>query len=131
MINRAISFLSEEKWCLKHFNVEYYITSRKCWLIRTISNYYEYIAPESNNSSNNTSPNNSLSDLDDLLLMAITTSGTGIKVFTLKQTFWRLSVALAQVKAGDTSENLLKMKFVKLCILCIKKKNLLKNYVTF
>ena len=52
-----------------------------------ISNYYEYIAPESNNSSNNTSPNNSLSDLDDLLLMAITTSGTGIKVFTLKQTF--------------------------------------------
>ena len=60
--------------------------------------------------------------------MAITTSGTGIKVFTLKQ---RLSVALAQVKAGDTSENLLKMKFVKLYILCIKKKNLPKNYVTF
>ena len=39
----------------------------------------------------------------------------------------RLSIALAQVKAGNTSENLL-MKSEKSYILCIEKKKSLKNY---
>ena len=33
--------------------------------------------------------------------------GTGLKVLTLKQIFQRLPIALAQVKAGKNSENLL------------------------
>ena len=33
--------------------------------------------------------------------------GEGIKILTLKKTLQRLLIALAQVKAGNTSENLL------------------------
>ena len=33
--------------------------------------------------------------------------GTGLKILTLKQMFQRLPIALAQVKAGNNSENLL------------------------
>ena len=41
----------------------------------------------------------------------------------------RLSVALAQVKAGNTSENF-QIKSYKLYILCTEKKKLLKKYTT-
>ena len=36
-----------------------------------------------------------------------TTTGTGLKIFTPKQMLQRLPIALAQVKAGNNSENLL------------------------
>ena len=36
-----------------------------------------------------------------------TTKGTGLKILTPKQMFQRLPIALAQVKAGNNSENLL------------------------
>ena len=36
-----------------------------------------------------------------------TTKGTGLKIFTPKQMLQRLPIALAQVKAGNNSENLL------------------------
>ena len=36
------------------------------------------------------------------------TKGTGLKILTPKQMFQRLSIALAQVKAGNNSESLLK-----------------------
>ena len=35
------------------------------------------------------------------------TTGTGLKILTPKQVLQRLSIALAQVKAGNNSENLL------------------------
>ena len=35
------------------------------------------------------------------------TEGTGLKILTPKQMFQRLPIALAQVKAGNNSENLL------------------------
>ena len=35
------------------------------------------------------------------------TKGTGLKILTLKQMLQRLPIALAQVKAGNNSENLL------------------------
>ena len=35
------------------------------------------------------------------------TEGTGLKILTLKQMLQRLPIALAQVKAGNNSENLL------------------------
>ena len=41
----------------------------------------------------------------------------------------RLPIALAQVKAGNTSENLLN-EIRKLCILCIEQKKLLAKYTT-
>ena len=37
----------------------------------------------------------------------IATKGAGLKILTLKQMLQRLPIALAQVKAGNTSENLL------------------------
>ena len=40
----------------------------------------------------------------------------------------RLPIALAQIKAGNTSENILKMKSDKLYILFIEKKKFLKKY---
>ena len=47
----------------------------------------------------------------------------------------RLPTAFAQVKLGDTSENLLneirQIKFIELCIdLCIEQKKLLTKYLT-
>ena len=49
---------------------------------------------------------------DDYSLMASeaknkATKGTGLKILTPKQMLQRLSIALAQVKAGNNSENLL------------------------
>ena len=42
----------------------------------------------------------------------------------------RLLIALAHIKAGNTSENLLNEVFVKSYILCIEQKKLLKKYIT-
>ena len=50
---------------------------------------------------------------------------TQFKILTPKQMFQRLPIALAQVKAGNTSKNL-----DKLYILCIEQKKLLKKYTT-
>ena len=50
-----------------------------------------------------------------------------IKILTTKQLLQRLPIPLAQVKAGNKSENLLN-EIKKLYILCIGKKKLLKKY---
>ena len=55
--------------------------------------------------------------------------GKGLKILTSKQLLQRLPIALAQVKAGNNSEDLL-MKSDKLFILCINQKKSLKNYTT-
>ena len=52
-----------------------------------------------------------------------------LKILTSKKMLWRLPVALAQVKASNTSENLL-IKSHKLYVLCNEQKKLLKKYVT-
>ena len=49
-------------------------------------------------------------------------NGQGLKKLTPKQMFQRIQVALAQVKAGDTSEKLLN-DIRKSYILCIDQKN--------
>ena len=49
--------------------------------------------------------------------------GEGLKTLTLKQMLQRLPIALAQVKAGNTSENLLN----EICQIHIFKKKLLKS----
>ena len=52
------------------------------------------------------------------------TKGTGLKILTPKQMLQRLPIALAQVKAGNSSESLLG----KLFILCINQNKSLKKY---
>ena len=52
-----------------------------------------------------------------------------LKILSPKQILQRFPIALAQVKAGNTSENLI-TKSDKLFILCIEKKKLLKKYTT-
>ena len=52
------------------------------------------------------------------------TTGTGLKILTIKQMLQRLLIALAQVKAGNNSESLSN----KLFILCISQNKSLKNY---
>ena len=52
----------------------------------------------------------------------------GLKILTPKQMLQGLPIALAQVKAVNTFENLL-MKSDKLYILCIERKKLLKKYI--
>ena len=74
----------------------------------------------------------------DIKIFPIKIEGTGfsdkvynysnLKILTPKQMLQRLTIALAQVKTGSTSESLL-MKSDKSCIFCIKKKKLLKKYV--
>ena len=54
------------------------------------------------------------------------TQGQRLKIATLKQMLLRLPIALAQVQAGNTSENLLN-EICQRYILCIKQKKLLKN----
>ena len=54
------------------------------------------------------------------------TKGTRFKVLTPKQRLQRLPIALAQVKAGNNSENLLN----EISIHCISQKKLLKRYIT-
>ena len=49
-----------------------------------------------------------------------------LKILTPKQMLQRLSISLAQVKAGNTYENLLN-ELDKSHILCIKQKKLLKS----
>ena len=53
--------------------------------------------------------------------------GEGLKILTSKQMLQRLPIALAQVKVGNTSEDLLNER-EKLYILCIEQKKLLKKY---
>ena len=50
--------------------------------------------------------------------------GAGLKILTPKQMLQRLPIALAQVKAGNSSESLLG----KLFILCINQNKSLKKY---
>ena len=51
--------------------------------------------------------------------------GEGLKILTPKQMLPRLPIALAQVKAGNTSENLLN-EIRKSYILCVEQKKSLK-----
>ena len=54
--------------------------------------------------------NEAIKFYDDYLLMMSKqneTKGTGLKILTPKQMLQRLPIALAQVKAGNNSENLL------------------------
>ena len=54
--------------------------------------------------------------------------GTGLKILTLKQMLQRLSIALAQIKAGDNSESLLK-EIMQIVYSFINQKKLLKKYI--
>ena len=53
--------------------------------------------------------------------------GEGLKILTPRQILQILPIDLAQVKAGNTSENLLNDK---LYVICIKQKKLLKKCIT-
>ena len=53
---------------------------------------------------------------------------TQLKILTPKQMLQRLPIVLAQVNAGNASDNLL-IKSDKLYTLCIKQKKLLKKYL--
>ena len=53
----------------------------------------------------------------------------GIEILTAKQMLQRLPIALAQVKEGNTSENLLN-EIRQLIHFCIGKKKLLKKFIT-
>ena len=57
------------------------------------------------------------------------TQGKGLKVLTTKQMLEKLPIALAQVKAGNTSEKLLH-EICQSYILCKEQKKLLKKYPT-
>ena len=52
----------------------------------------------------------------------------GLKILILKQILQRLSIALAQVKAGNTSKKLLNE--IRQIIICIEQKKSLKKYIT-
>ena len=58
--------------------------------------------------------------------------GEGLKILTPKQMLQRLAIVVVQVKAGDTSENVLNEIIYsgKLYILCIKNAKLVKKYTT-
>ena len=53
------------------------------------------------------------------------TNGKGLKILTFKQMLQRLLIALAQIKAGNTSESL--KRLCKMFILYIKQTKLLKS----
>ena len=55
--------------------------------------------------------------------------GEGLKILTTTQMLQRLPIKLAQVKAGNTSENLLK-ESGKLYILFIEQNKLREKYIT-
>ena len=55
-------------------------------------------------------------------------SGKGLKILTPEQMLGRLSITLAELKAGNNSENL-KMKLDNYFILCTNQKNLQSNYI--
>ena len=70
-------------------------------------------------------------DYSKIASMAKYTSnfGEGLKILTPKQKLQRIQSALAQLKAGNTSEKLL-TKIRKIIYFCIKQKKLLKRYIT-
>ena len=55
------------------------------------------------------------------------TKGTGLKILTPKQMLQTLTIALAQVKAGNNSESLLN-EIEQIVILCINQSKSLKKY---
>ena len=55
--------------------------------------------------------------------------GEGIKILTAKQMLQRLPIAIAQVKEGNTFENLLN-EIRQIIYICIEQKKLLKKYIT-
>ena len=55
-------------------------------------------------------------------------SGKGLNILTPEQMLGRLSIGLAELKAGNNSENL-KMKLDNYFILCTNQKNLQSNYI--
>ena len=55
--------------------------------------------------------------------------GKGLKILTPKQKLQRLAIALAQVKAGNTPENLLN-EIRQIMYYLSRAKNLLKKYIT-
>ena len=55
--------------------------------------------------------------------------GEGIKILTPKQMLQRLPIAIAQVKEGNTFENLLN-EIRQIIYICIEQKKLLKKYIT-
>ena len=54
--------------------------------------------------------------------------GKGPKIVTPKQMLQRLPIALLQIKAGNSSENLLN-QIRKIYILCVEQRKLLKMYI--
>ena len=73
--------------------------------------------------------NNVIEFCDDYASMVLeakhkATKGKGLKILTPNQMLQRLPIALAQVKAGYNSENLLN-EIRKLFILCINHKNIM------
>ena len=52
----------------------------------------------------------------------------GLGILTPKQVFQRLPIALAQVKAGNNSENLLN-EISQIVVLCINQNKLLRKYI--
>ena len=54
--------------------------------------------------------------------------GLGLKILRPKQMLSKLPITLAQLKAGNNSENL-KMKLDDYCILCTDQKNLENNSI--
>ena len=57
-----------------------------------------------------------------------TKQGTGLKILTPKQMLQRLSIALAQVKAGNNSENLLN-EIRQIVYFLYQSKKSLKKYI--
>ena len=55
---------------------------------------------------------------------------SNLKISRSKQMLQILPIALAQVEAGNKSENLLIMQSDKIYILCIEQKKLLKKHTT-
>ena len=55
--------------------------------------------------------------------------GKGFKILTPKEMFQRLTIALAQVKAGDTSENLLN-EIRQIIYFLHQTKEITKKYIT-
>ena len=59
----------------------------------------------------------------------LNTNHSKLKILTPKQMIQRLPIALAQVRAGNNSENLLN-KIRQIVIFCINQKKSLKKYIT-
>ena len=57
------------------------------------------------------------------------TKGNGLKILTRRRMLQRLPIPLAQVKAGNNSENLL-YEIRQIVYLCINQKKSLKKYIT-